>query len=602
MRNARAIERREPGGVGRRFIARTQPSLEAQLCNVADGIAYVKAAVDAGLDVDAFAPRLSFFWAIGMNFFMEIAKMRAARLLWCRIMKGFDAKSPKSLMLRTHCQTSGWSLTAQDVFNNVARTCVEAMAATQGHTQSLHTNALDEAIALPTEFSARIARNTQLILQEESHVTHTADPLAGSFYVEWLTDQLAARAWALIQEVEQLGGMTKAIEQGLPKLRIEEAAARTQARIDSGRQPLIGVNKYQLTEEEQIEVLKVENSKVRAEQLEKLVRLRAERIEAMAAELYLAAETDLATVLGQVAALQPQVLVVDSVQTLASPQVEGSAGGVTQVREVAAAVIQVAKQRAMSVLLVGHVTKDGSIAGPRILEHLVDVVTAFEGDRHSRLRLARAVKNRFGPTDEVGCFEQRDNGIHQVTDPSGIFWHQRQGDVTGSAVLVTMDGKRALVGEVQALANATEMHNPRRAVSGLDGARVAMILAVLQARLTMGALAKAEVYASTVGGMRVTEPAADLAIAMAVASVQEGKAIPFHTVVIGEVGLAGEVRPVSALGRRVAEAHRLGFRHAVIPAARADREDLPAGIRITRVTNLGEALNACLFDNPPTTF
>ncbi|HWO63039.1 MAG TPA: methylmalonyl-CoA mutase family protein, partial [Umezawaea sp.] len=222
-------------------------------------------------------PRLSFFWAVGMNFFMEVAKMRAARLLWAKLVKGFDPKSPKSLSLRTHCQTSGWSLTAQDVFNNVTRTCVEAMAATQGHTQSLHTNALDEALALPTDFSARIARNTQLFLQQESGTTRVIDPWGGSAFVERLTNDLAHRAWGHITEVEAAGGMAKAIEAGIPKLRIEEAAARTQARIDSGRQPVIGVNKYQVEFDEKIDVLKVDNAGVRAQQLEKLRRLREER-------------------------------------------------------------------------------------------------------------------------------------------------------------------------------------------------------------------------------------------------------------------------------------------------------------------------------------
>ncbi|MEU7528886.1 methylmalonyl-CoA mutase [Saccharothrix sp. NPDC042600] len=244
---------------------------------LADGVEYLRAGRDAGLDIDAFAPRLSFFWAIGMNFFMEVAKMRAARLLWAKLVKGFDPKSPKSLSLRTHCQTSGWSLTAQDVFNNVARTCVEAMAATQGHTQSLHTNALDEALALPTDFSARIARNTQLLLQQESGTTRVIDPWGGSAFVERLTHDLAHRAWAHITEVEAAGGMAQAIDAGIPKLRIEEAAARTQARIDSGRQPVIGVNKYQVEFDEQIEVLKVDNAGVRAQQLAKLQRLREER-------------------------------------------------------------------------------------------------------------------------------------------------------------------------------------------------------------------------------------------------------------------------------------------------------------------------------------
>ncbi|WP_066903639.1 methylmalonyl-CoA mutase [Millisia brevis] len=244
---------------------------------LADGVEYIRAGLGAGMDVDKFAPRLSFFWAIGMNFFMEVAKLRAGRLLWSELVAKFDPKNSKSLSLRTHSQTSGWSLTAQDVFNNVARTCVEAMAATQGHTQSLHTNALDEAIALPTDFSARIARNTQLLLQQESGTTRPIDPWGGSYYLEWLTHQLANRARAHIDEVEAAGGMAKAIGEGIPKLRIEEAAARTQARIDSGRQPLIGVNKYLSDEPDSIEVLKVDNTRVRREQHEKLERLRAER-------------------------------------------------------------------------------------------------------------------------------------------------------------------------------------------------------------------------------------------------------------------------------------------------------------------------------------
>ncbi|MFE7901733.1 methylmalonyl-CoA mutase [Streptomyces sp. NPDC057424] len=246
---------------------------------LADGVEYIRAGREAGLDVDAFAPRLSFFWAIGMNFFMEVAKLRAARLLWAKLVRQFDPQNAKSLSLRTHSQTSGWSLTAQDVFNNVTRTCVEAMAATQGHTQSLHTNALDEALALPTDFSARIARNTQLLLQQESGTTRVIDPWGGSAYVEKLTYDLARRAWQHIEEVEAAGGMAKAIDAGIPKLRIEEAAARTQARIDSGRQPVIGVNKYRVETDEQIDVLKVDNSSVRTQQIEKLRRLRAERDE-----------------------------------------------------------------------------------------------------------------------------------------------------------------------------------------------------------------------------------------------------------------------------------------------------------------------------------
>jgi len=244
---------------------------------LADGVEYLRAGVAAGLSVDRFAPRLSFFWAIGMNFFMEVAKLRAARLLWCKLVQQFNPQSEKSLPLRTHSQTSGWSLTAQDVFNNVIRTQIEAMAATQGHTQSLHTNALDEALALPTDFSARIARNTQLFLQQESGTTKIIDPWGGSYYVERLTHDLGAKAWEHIEEIEKLGGMAKAIEAGIPKLRIEEAAAKTQARIDSGHQSVVGVNRFRTTDELPIDVLKVDNSAVRAAQIDKLNRLKAER-------------------------------------------------------------------------------------------------------------------------------------------------------------------------------------------------------------------------------------------------------------------------------------------------------------------------------------
>ena len=245
-----------------------------------DGLEYLRAGVNAGIDVDAFAPRLSFFWAIGVNHFMEIAKMRAARMLWAKIVKSFGAKNPKSLALRTHSQTSGWSLTEQDPFNNVGRTCIEAMAAALGHTQSLHTNALDEAIALPTDFSARIARNTQIYIQEETKVCKEIDPWGGSYYVESLTNELVHKAWALIQEIESMGGMAKAIETGLPKMRIEEAAARTQARIDSGVQTIVGVNKYRLAKEDPIDILEIDNTAVRNEQIGLLKELRANRDEA----------------------------------------------------------------------------------------------------------------------------------------------------------------------------------------------------------------------------------------------------------------------------------------------------------------------------------
>ncbi|MDP4221844.1 MAG: methylmalonyl-CoA mutase [Bacteroidota bacterium] len=246
---------------------------------LADGLEYLRAGINAGLDIDDFAPRLSFFWAVGMNHFMEIAKMRAARMLWAKIVRKFNPKNPKSLALRTHCQTSGWSLTEQDPFNNVGRTCIEAMAAALGHTQSLHTNALDEALALPTEFSARIARNTQIYLQEETKICKAVDPWAGSYYVETLTHEIANRAWENIEEIESLGGMARAIDSGVPKMRIEEAAVRTQARIDSGKQVIVGTNKYRLEKEEPLELLEVDNTAVREAQIIRLAQLRAERSE-----------------------------------------------------------------------------------------------------------------------------------------------------------------------------------------------------------------------------------------------------------------------------------------------------------------------------------
>ena len=244
---------------------------------LADGLDYIKKGLEAGMDIDTFAPRLSFFWAIGMDHFMEIAKMRAARMLWAKIVKQFNPKNPKSLALRTHCQTSGWSLTEQDPFNNVARTTIEAMAAAFGGTQSLHTNALDEAIALPTDFSARIARNTQIYLQEETHITKTVDPWAGSYHVEQLTEDITNKAWELIKEVDELGGMTKAIEKGIPKMRIEEAAAKKQAKIDSGQDVIVGVNKYQLTKEDPLHILEVDNEAVRLSQIERLNDIKAKR-------------------------------------------------------------------------------------------------------------------------------------------------------------------------------------------------------------------------------------------------------------------------------------------------------------------------------------
>ena len=310
--------------------------------------------------------------------------------------------------------------------------------------------------------------------------------------------------------------------------------------------------------------------------------------------MLLVAETDLATVLGHIEQQDPDLLVVDSVQTIASAQVDGTAGGVSQVREVSAAVIQAAKARDMPVVLIGHVTKDGSVAGPRTLEHLVDVVCQFEGDRHSRLRMLRATKNRYGPTDEVGCFDLSETGIVGLTDPSGLFISQALHPVPGTCLTVTLEGRRPLVAEVQSLVALSSVPNPRRTTSGVDSSRLAMVLAVLQRRL--GArLADQDVYVSTIGGARVIEPAADLALALAAISSRENVPLPRGLVAIGEVGLAGEIRTVSGVGRRLAEAARLGFTRAIVPAGALDGTTPPAGLTVTTAGDLGEAvLNAGL--------
>ncbi|MBF6173160.1 DNA repair protein RadA [Nocardia blacklockiae] len=303
---------------------------------------------------------------------------------------------------------------------------------------------------------------------------------------------------------------------------------------------------------------------VTAEESAGQVKLRADRTDAVHERVYLAAESDLATILGHVEQVRPSLLVVDSVQTMLAADADGVIGGVTQVRAVTAALTSLAKASGIAVLLVGHVTKDGNVAGPRTLEHLVDVVLQFEGDRHSTLRMVRGLKNRFGSADEVGCFELREDGIACVSDPSGLFLHHREERVPGTAITVAMDGKRPLLGEVQGLTVATQVPAPRRAVSGLDYNRVSMVLAVLQSRCGVY-LGKHDVYAATVGGMRLSEPAADLAVALALTSAERDLALPAGMVILGEVGLAGEVRRVTGLGRRLAEAERLGFTEALVP-------------------------------------
>jgi len=319
------------------------------------------------------------------------------------------------------------------------------------------------------------------------------------------------------------------------------------------------------------------------------VRLRADRIRALDPNLLLADETDLASVLGHIEQSAPDLFVLDSVQTVASTQVEGSAGGVAQVREVSSAVIQAAKSRDMPAVLVGHVTKDGSVAGPRTLEHLVDVVCQFEGERHSRLRLLRATKNRYGPTDEVGCFDLSESGIVGLPDPSGLFVSQALHAVPGTCLTVTLEGRRPLAVEVQALVAPSASPNPRRTTSGVDSARLAMVLAVLQRRL--GArLADQDVYLSTVGGARVVEPAGDLALALAAIGSREDVALPRGLVALGEVGLAGEIRAVPGVGRRLAEAARLGFRRAIVPASSVDDLVPPDGVHVLGATNLAHAV------------
>ncbi|MFB7761270.1 DNA repair protein RadA [Streptomyces xiamenensis] len=317
------------------------------------------------------------------------------------------------------------------------------------------------------------------------------------------------------------------------------------------------------------------------------VRLRADRIGAVHDELYLAAETDLASVLGQLDAVKPSLLVLDSVQTVASAEIDGAPGGMAQVREVAGALIRAAKERGMATLLVGHVTKDGAIAGPRLLEHLVDVVLHFEGDRHARLRLVRGVKNRYGATDEVGCFELHDQGITSLADPSGLFLTRREEPVPGTCLTVTLEGRRPLVAEVQSLTVSTQIPSPRRTTSGLETSRVSMMLAVLEQRGQITSLGKNDIYTATVGGVRLSEPAADLAVALALASAASDTPLPNNLVAIGEVGLAGEVRRVTGVQRRLAEAARLGFTHALVPA---DSGEAPAGMRVLEVADIGEAL------------
>jgi DNA repair protein RadA/Sms len=328
------------------------------------------------------------------------------------------------------------------------------------------------------------------------------------------------------------------------------------------------------------------------------VRLRADRIGAVHENLYLAAESDLDAIITHVASVQPRLLIIDSVQAIAAADVDGVPGGVTQVREVAAALTAVAKDRALPTILVGHVTKDGSVAGPRTLEHLVDVVLHFEGDRHSRLRMVRAVKNRFGPTDEVGCFDLGEYGLIGLADPSGLFLSRHREPVPGTCVTVTLEGRRPLLAEVQALVAPSVLEVPRRVTSGLDASRVGMVLAVLQRRADVK-LGKADIYAATVGGVRLTEPSVDLAVALALSSSAANLSVSQGVIAVGEVGLAGEVRNVAGVPRRVAEAERMGFRRAIVPAGAAAADpgagtSGTAGLEVVEVEDVRQALLAAL--------
>ena len=350
---------------------------------------------------------------------------------------------------------------------------------------------------------------------------------------------------------------------------------------------------------------------VTAEESAAQVRLRADRVGAVSERLFLAAETDLEAVLGHVYNVEPRLLIIDSVQTIAAADLDGAPGGVTQVREVAGVLTAIAKERSLATILVGHVTKDGSVAGPRALEHLVDVVLHFDGDRHSQLRMVRAVKNRYGPTDEVGCFDLGEYGLIGLPDPSGLFLSQHREPVPGTCVTVTLEGRRPLLAEVQALVGHSALEVPRRATSGLDGSRVGMVLAVLQRRAGLK-LGHQDVYAATVGGVRLGEPAVDLAVAVSLASSAANLSVPRGVVAIGEVGLAGEVRRVAALPRRLAEAERMGFRRAIVPAASAGLEgvggqagrapqpagDPPQPIEVVQVEDVRQALSAVLGRNP----
>ncbi|GHD13100.1 DNA repair protein RadA [Zhihengliuella salsuginis] len=427
---------------------------------------------------------------------------------------------------------------------------------------------------------------------------------------KWVGRCGECQAWGTVGEIGQVGARTKAASVAEPAPVISDVDASTAqfrptyvgeldrvlggglvpgAVILLAGEPGVGKSTLLLDVASRAAVSGNRVLYVTGEESAAQVKLRGERIGAMADTLHLTAETDLSMALGHVEALSPDVLIVDSVQTLSSSEIEGAAGGVSQVREVAASLISAAKKRDMTTILVGHVTKEGSIAGPRLLEHLVDVVCQFDGERHSRLRLLRAIKNRYGPTDEVGCFDLTENGIVGLSDPSGLFVTRTKDQVSGTCITVTIEGRRPLLAEVQALISPTSTPQPRRATSGLDSSRTAMILAVLQARARMD-LSQKDSYLATVGGVKLSEPAVDLAAALALASAFMDKPLSPRMIAFGEVGLAGEVRPVPDINRRINEAERQGFQYAIIPSSPNGPGELPEGFRVRAVSTVAEAL------------
>ncbi|MFD1213865.1 DNA repair protein RadA [Arthrobacter sp. GCM10027362] len=437
--------------------------------------------------------------------------------------------------------------------------------------------------------------------------------------VKWVGRCGECQAWGTVEETGQVAARTTAAATAArPAQRIAEVDATTAAfqatgvgeldRVLGGGlvpgavillagEPGVGKSTLLLDVAARVAAAGRDVLYVTGEESAAQVKLRAERIGAVADSLYLTAETDLGIALGHIEQVDPALLVVDSVQTLSSSAVDGAAGGVTQVREVAASLINAAKGRNMATVLVGHVTKDGSIAGPRLLEHLVDVVCQFDGERHSRLRLVRAVKNRYGPTDEVGCFDLSEDGIEGLADPSGLFISPTNTPVSGTCITVTLEGRRPLVAEVQALLAETSNAQPRRATSGLDSSRVAMMMAVLQRRAAMS-LHKDDSYVATVGGVKLSEPATDLATVLAIASAKNNKPLQARMIAFGEVGLAGEVRPVPGINRRILEAERLGFQYAIVPASPNGAGQIPPGFRVKEVQTVAEALDLLFAAGP----